>query len=72
MVRHWGVLRNRNLGGEVHSSLKVASQVDRMVKKAFSTLAFISQGTEYRSWNIMLELYKSLVRPHLEYCVQFL
>jgi len=66
-VRPWGVLRNRGT-----QELKVMAQVDRMVKKAFSTLAFISQGTEYRSWNIMLELYKSLVRPHLEYCVQFL
>lgn len=34
---------------QVHSSLKVESQVERMVKKAFGMLAFISQGIEYRS-----------------------
>ena len=42
-----------------------------MVKKVFNTLALISQGIEYRSWDIMLQLYKSMLRPHLEYCLQF-
>eukprot|EP00061_Rhincodon_typus_P002369 g17353.t1 len=55
----------------MHSSLKVASQLDRMVKKACNMLASISRGIEYRSWDLMLQLYKLLVRPHLEYCVQF-
>ena len=64
------VEEQRDRGVQVHSSLKAASQVDRVVKKVFNTLAFISQGIEYRSWDIMLQLYKSLVRPHLEYCVQ--
>ena len=48
------VEEQRNVGVEVYSLLKVASQIDRVVKKAFSTLAFISQGTEYRSWDIRL------------------
>ena len=34
-------------------------------------LAFIGQGIEYKSWEMMWQLYKTLVRPHLEYCVQF-
>ena len=34
-------------------------------------LGFISQNIEYRSWDALLKLYKTLVRPHLEYCVQF-
>eukprot|EP00061_Rhincodon_typus_P010609 g35035.t1 len=42
-------------------SLKLESQVDRVVKKAFSMLAFISQSIEYRSWDILLQLYKMLV-----------
>eukprot|EP00061_Rhincodon_typus_P010471 g34788.t1 len=34
-------------------------------------LAFIAQTIEYRSLDIMLNLYRMLVRPHLEYSVQF-
>ena len=42
-----------------------------MVKKAFSMLGFIGQNIEYRSWDVLLKLDKTLVRPYLEYCVQF-
>ena len=51
--------------------MKVESQVDRVVKKAFGMLGYIGQNIEYRSWDVLLKLYKTLVRPHLEYCVQF-
>ena len=65
------VIEQRGLGVHVHSSLKVEPQVDRVVKNAFGMLGFIGQNIEYRSWDILLKLYKTLVRPHLEYCVQF-
>eukprot|EP00061_Rhincodon_typus_P007715 g29695.t1 len=42
-----------------------------MVKKTFSNLAFIAQIFEHRSWDVILRLYRMLVRPLLEYCVQF-
>ena len=45
--------------------------MDKVVKKAYGMLAFIGWGVECRNWKIMLQLYKTLVRPHLEYCVQF-
>eukprot|EP00061_Rhincodon_typus_P007189 g28622.t1 len=44
-----------NLGVQVHSSLKVELWVDRVVKKAFGTLASIGQSIEYRSWNFVLQ-----------------
>ena len=62
---------NRDLGIQVQNSLKVTSQVDRVVKSAFGTLAFINRSIEYKSWSVMVRLYKALVRPNLEYCVQF-
>eukprot|EP00061_Rhincodon_typus_P001620 g15291.t1 len=64
------VEEQRDLGVHVHSSLKAATQVDR-VKKACDVLAFINRGIEFKSRDVILQLYKSLVRPHLEYCVQF-
>ena len=51
--------------------MKVESQVDRVVKMAFGMLGFIGQNIECKSWDVLLKLYKTLVRPHLEYCVQF-
>ena len=51
----------------MHRSLKVGTQVDRVVKKAYGVLAFIGRGIEFRSREVMLQLYETLVHPHLEY-----
>eukprot|EP00061_Rhincodon_typus_P015703 g43524.t1 len=37
----------------------------------FSMLAFIAQSFENRSWAIMLRMYRILLWPLLEYCIQF-
>ena len=39
----------RDLGVQVHRSLKVAAQVEKVVKKPYGMLAFIGQGIEYKS-----------------------
>ena len=46
-------------------------QVDKVVKKAYGMLAFIGRSIEYENWQVTLQLYRTLVRPHSEYCVQF-
>eukprot|EP00061_Rhincodon_typus_P016325 g44485.t1 len=61
----------RDFGAQAHSSLKVAMQVDRVVKEAYSMLTFIGRGTEYKSQDVMVQFYKTLVGPHLEYCIYF-
>ena len=55
------VTEQRDLVVQVHSSLKVESQIDRVVKKTFGMLGFIGQNIEYRSWDDLLKLYKTLV-----------
>jgi len=37
--------------------------------KAISILGMINRTIRYKEMRIMVRLYKSLVRPHLEYCV---
>lgn len=42
---------------------------DRVLKKMFGTFDIIGQGIEYWRWDLMLQLYKAFVRPHLKYRV---
>eukprot|EP00061_Rhincodon_typus_P011120 g35908.t1 len=41
------------------------------MKKVFGMLAFIGQNLDYRSWAVMLQLYRALIRRLLECCIQF-
>ena len=58
-------VEQRDFGVFVHRSLKVEGHVSGMVKKAYGTLAFIIRGIDYKSREVMLELYRTL-RPQLE------
>jgi hypothetical protein len=60
----------RDLGVMVTADLKVSTQCAKVVKTANRVLGMISRTFTIRSREIILQLYKSLVRPHLEYCIQ--
>ena len=40
----------------------MATQVEKVVKKAYSMLDFIGQGIEFKNWQVMLQLYRTLGR----------
>ncbi|KAF2350662.1 hypothetical protein FHG87_018580 [Trinorchestia longiramus] len=64
------VQQQRDLGVIVTENLKHDKQVEKSVKNASRILGFNARNFEYKSKNIILPLYKALVRPHLEYAVQ--
>ena len=60
-----------DLGITVTKNLKFSKQCAKSVKKANKVLGYIARNFEHKSKNIVIPLYKALVRPHLEYAVQF-
>ena len=60
----------RDLGVIVDSSLKFSEQCSIAVKNANSTLGLIRRTINCKSQRIIMKLYKALVRPKLEYCIQ--
>jgi hypothetical protein len=62
--------RERDLGIIVDSSCKFSEQCNEAVKSANRTLGMIKRNITYKSKDVITSLYKALVRPKLEYCVQ--
>ena len=64
------VIEERDLGVIIQSDLKCSSQCIKAVNTANRILGMIKRTFCVRDKDIILQLYKSLVRPHLEYSVQ--
>ena len=64
------VFEEKDLGVTMSNDLKWEKQCSEIVKKANKILGMIKRNFVDRSKDIILPLFKSLVRPHLEYSCQ--
>jgi len=62
------VTEHKDLGVIISSNLKVADHCQYACNKANKMLGMIKRTIKHRNITVMVQLYKSLVWPHLEYC----
>ncbi len=61
----------KDLGVTVTSTLKFSQQCDESVKKANRMMGLLKRNVSFENKDVVLPLYNSFVRPHLEDAVQF-
>ena len=59
----------KDLGIWISADMKCSQQCRYAANKANKVLGMIKRTIIYKDLKIMLNLYKTLVRPHVEYCV---
>ena len=64
------VKEETDLGVTICSNLKVGKQCRKAAYKGNQILGLINRTITCKKKMVILRLYKSLVRPHLEYCIQ--
>ena len=62
--------KEKDLGVIIDKNFKFSEQCAIAAKKANQMLGIINREVKNKTKNTIVRLYKTLERPHLEYCVQ--
>jgi hypothetical protein len=64
------VAGEKDLGVNIESNLGWGSHIQSNISKAKQCIGWVKRNVISRNAEVMVNIYKSLIRPHLEYCVQ--
>ena len=59
----------KDLGVQISADMKCSKQSMYACNKDMKVLGMIKRTIRFKDTRVMLSLYKSLVRPHVEYCI---
>ena len=63
-------LKKKDLGLTISADMKVSEQCGIAAAKGNQILGLIRRNIVYKEKELIIPLYKTIVRPHLEYCIQ--
>ena len=65
-----GTVKEKDLGVSMNANMKVSEQCRIAASKGNQVLGMIRRNITYKEKSLIVPLYKAIVRPHLEYCIQ--
>ena len=63
-------VKEKDLGVTISADMKVSEQCGIAASKGNQMLGLIRRNITYKGKKLIIPLYKAIVRPHLEYCIQ--
>ena len=63
-------VKEKDLGVTMNANMKVSEQCRIAASKGNQVLGIIRRNITYKGKSLIVPLYKAIVRPHLEYCIQ--
>ena len=63
-------VKEKDLGVSMNANMKVSEQCRIAASKGNQILGMIRRNITYKEKSLIVPLYKAIVRPHLEYCIQ--
>ena len=63
-------VKEKDLGVTMNANMKVSEQCRMAASKGNQVLGMIRRNITYKEKSLIIPLYKAIVRPHLEYCIQ--